>query len=228
MFTAEQKQKIINFYHPQLEGGEYTNNFSLIKNGKKYYFNSLNKTSMVLGFGKQFSSLEEAKKDSEVVITTPGEFFKNYFPEQYDKIYDKRTLKYLESCKNNNGLINIKHGHDGEKFETQLSYQIWANLTGGGIEVGKLQDGNWVAEYSYRCGIDDYVIVDLYFENKPTKKNILTVNLIEKIEEYFNWNGWHNVTFECWECGAKTHWLDVPGSLEEKWECFKERYCNLC
>lgn len=228
MLTPEQKQKIIDFYQPKMEG---RSGFSIVKDGKKYYFNGFNMIKMAFGFGKTFSSLEEAEKDSGTIIITPFEFFQEIFPEDFEKAFDKRTYNYLQSCKKNLGLIDIKYGYDGEIFENQFSYRIWADLTGSGaVEVGQLEDGTWVAEFSYRCGIDDYVIVDMYFEKKPSKKDIMTAKLIEDILDYLFRPRWEPffMTFNCWECGSETHWLDIPGSLEEKWEYYKEKFCNRC
>lgn len=96
------------------------------------------------------------------------------------------------------------------------------------VDVGKLDDDKWVAQYSIRTDIDDYDICSMIFNKKPSKEDIIIAHLVDEIETYFCICGYDKVTFTCWECGCKYHWLDIPGSLKEKWECYKERYCNQC
>lgn len=139
--------------------------------------------------------------------------------------YDKRTRLYLEKVIENIGLLGEKHGWDEEEFEIIKQYSIWGNLTGSGyVDVGKLDDGRYIAQYCFQTDIDDYDITRLYFDHMPSKNNIETVKLIEDIKFYFCTR--KKSTFRCWECGNEVHWLDTEGNLETKFENLKNGYCG--
>lgn len=143
---------------------------------------------------------------------------------------DARTEAYLEATRRKIGLVKTDEGWDGYLRKDQVEYHldIWVNLTGSGkVDCGKIPGGRWVAEYSYRTDIDDYTIVSHIFEDKPTRHKVLTAELLIKIEMYFLKHGYDKATFQCWECGCNTHWLDVDArGLEQKWEKFLDSYCG--
>ena len=141
---------------------------------------------------------------------------------------DARTRNYLLAVRKNIGLVEIKTGHDGVGFGREYSLSGWGNLTGsGGIECGKMPSGKWVAEYSFRTDIDDYVVYSVIFDRKPTWEMVKTAKAIEKIELAFLLR--RSPVFTCWECGRETHWLDVAAekrSISDLWEMRGERYCG--
>lgn len=144
---------------------------------------------------------------------------------EYINGYDKRTRLYLEKVLKNIGLIEEDCGWEEEKFEILKQYSIWGNLTGSGyVDVGRLEDGKYIAQYSYRTDIDDYEIVKLYFDHLPTEKDIRTSRLVNDIEVYFSM--YRRSTFVCWECGRDVHWLDTEGNLEVKFMNLKKKYCG--
>lgn len=144
---------------------------------------------------------------------------------EYIDGYDKRTRLYLKKIIENIGLLGEKHGWDEEKFEIIKQYRIWINLTGSGyVDIGKLDDEKYIAQYSIQTDVDDYDVTRLYFDHMPTKNDIETVKLVDDIEFYFCTH--KKSTFKCWDCGSEVHWLDTEGNLETKFENLKNGYCG--
>lgn len=225
-------EKIRDFYKPELDCEPNTTIYYLRVGTEKRRVSLLdNKRKIILTFGLKVKDEKEAIEKG-CLITNGKELGIALFPEHWESIKhiyepDKRTESYLRKVRDNIGLIEIKHGWDGIKFEVLDQYSIWANLTGSGmVDVGKDDKNQWIAEYSLRTDIDDYVIVDYVFKNKPSRRNIMIAKLLEDIETYFTSKGWDKHEFRCWECGKKQHWLDIPGSIEEKWSNFKDSYCG--
>jgi len=156
--------------------------------------------------------------------------FTDFTEEELYKIfygYDKRTHKYLKAIEKQIGLLEHKSDYDEEEFEVLRQYSLFANLTGSGyVDVGKLKDGRYVAQFAYRVSIDDYTIEKIYFNHLPSKKDVRTAILISDIRTYFKL---HPGTYEfrCWECGRKVHWLDIKAKdLEERFDRMQDRYCG--
>lgn len=222
-------EKIKQFYNPVLDR---FNNFSLtVKGGKRYVpFSNL---PIILTFGYPASNKEEALKNGGIV-TTGKELYRVLAPEEIyqSKVSfyepDERTGKYMDAVRNNIGLMRIEHGYDSflPEDKVQVRYKPWMNLASDGVEVGKVEE-QWIAEFAYRCDIDDYDIVSYFYSKKPSEKDIRTTRLIEEIESYFFRHGWNHNTFTCWECGrGDINWLDICGDIETKWDSFKEKYCG--
>lgn len=173
--------------------------------------------------------LKRLESEEKIIITNPKELYSMFSGLSGDEIhlllygYSERTKKYLNTVIKNIGLLEIKAGYEEEQFEVERQYDIWPNIRC--VEVGKLPDGRYIAQFSYRTDIDDYVVERYYFNHFPSKKDILTVKLIQDIETYFRLGG--KETFYCWECGVARHWLDIQASsLEERFERLKEKYCG--
>jgi len=160
-----------------------------------------------------------------------SEMLKNLFPEQWLKVKhhfeDERTQQKLDEVKHSADLVRISHSKDEPPVDVQFQWEGPINLTGSGkYDVG-LINGTWAVQYSYRCAIDDYDLVTLYFDRKPTPGMLRTAQLVEEIETFFNFHGWEKVFFRCWECGRKLHWLDIDlDSIPEQWEAYQESYCG--
>lgn len=141
--------------------------------------------------------------------------------------YTPRTHKYLQAVKKNIGLLDHKVDYNEEKFEVLRQYDLFFNLTGSGkIDIGKIGENRYVAQFSYRSDIDDYQIEKLYFNHMPSENNVKTALLLSEIELYFMLHPRQDV-FTCWECGREVHWLDVEAKdLNERFDMLKERYCG--
>jgi len=141
--------------------------------------------------------------------------------------YDERTARYLKAVLNNIGLIDHKYGWDEENFKVIRQYKIYEDLTGSGyVDVGKLVENKYIAQFSYRTDIDDYCVERLYFSRFPTEKDVRKAILVDEIKFFFKM---HPGTYEftCWECGIKKHWLDIDAKdLSERFEMLKEQYCG--
>lgn len=221
-------QKIRDFYHPEAEG-------ELIRfyvNGEKKILSVRTEHPIILVFGAKAKTREEALAAGGIEVD-PKELYAALFPEKWEKIkprvvMDDRTAAYLKKIKHNIGLTEVHHGWDGIKIKIEEQYKIWPYLTGSGyVDVGLDDQGRWVAQYCYRTDIDDYNITSLFFTKKPSIRDIKTADLLDRIEHYFAIRGYDQVYFTCWECGVKSHWLDIVASrLEERWNFFKERYCG--
>lgn len=138
-------------------------------------------------------------------------------------VQDERTKRYLKEWKDKIGLVSVKRGYEEEKLNSVEEIKVYINTSD--IKIGKNEGGMWVAQFSQRVGIDDYNITRMYFLNKPDASMIRMADLISNIENYFAVNS-DKVYFDCWECGCRSHWLDIDGDLKEKWDNFCEQYCG--
>ena len=202
----------------------------------------LKKSRIILSFGKpaiqklgKDATNKEIKNAGGEVYNTSIELMVEAFKIEEKKVIemttgvDVRSQKYLSAVKANIGLKEIKHGYDGIKFNKEFGLKMWANLTGSGmVDCGKTSDGDYVAEYCIRTDIDDYDICSLIFKELPTKKKVETAETLEKIKYYLSRR--RSPYFKCWECGRKSHWLDVFSpeelTLEARFDMFKDEYCG--
>lgn len=176
--------------------------------------------------------LKKLEGEGKIVITNPLELYTMFSDLSDDEIhlllygYSIRTKKYLDAVIKNIGLLETKAGYKEEKFEIERQYNIWPNLTGSGyVDVGRLSDGRYIAQFSYRTDIDDYIIEKYYFNHFPSRKDIITAKLVDDVKSYFKFG--NKEIFHCWECGVEKHWLDIQASsLEERFERLKEKYCG--
>jgi len=83
----------------------------------------------------------------------------------------------------------------------------------------------YCAELSYQTDIDDFCIETHIFAKYPSEKNIILLRKIEDIENKMNFFGL-KFKFSCWECGCETHWLDIPGTIEDKINGLEDSYCG--
>lgn len=220
--------RIKEFYSPELLPNTACG-FSIESKGKKHRFNGGFKggRQIILKFNIDSEDMDEILKNGGIEITT-HELFKALFPEEWEKhkhrYEDKRTESYLKKVKNSISLIDIKHGHEEESLDSVSRILLFFNTST--VEVGRNKDGLWVAQYAMRTDIDDYVIVRMYFRNKPYADAIKTAALIDEIESYLFFGRYNKVKFHCWECGREAHWLDIEGNLQEKWHLLNEQYCG--
>lgn len=145
-----------------------------------------------------------------------------YYKFKYRGI-DLRTAKYLDSVIKNTGLVNKEVDYDEEEFITKEKVNVWVNLLYDVI-VGKVKNGLWCAQW-VEAGIDDYNVIRLYFNRKPSKNTLQTLDLVEKIM-YLGDFGVFKPEFKCIECGRKFHWLDIEGSIFKKYEALEDKLCG--
>jgi len=192
--------------------------------------------SLYISFRNQKKLYLSENLETPIEIEHANMLVKDLYPEKWEEVKanynDPRTDKYIEQTKKNIGLLDIKHGWDSHLPKDQIEFglDIWINLTGSGkVDCGKLEDGRWVAQFARRTDIDDYDICAMFFEKEPTKKMVLIANTVDQAETYFHIHTYKNANFTCWECGIKTHWLDVnneePGIIG-KWGMLEEKYCG--
>jgi len=174
--------------------------------------------------------VEELCKKGLAVKISCREIYKHYFNWTDEELclkfnnYDLKTKKYIEQTRKNLGFIREEHGYDEEKNMKNV-FKVAGWMNSSEVEIGMTSNGEWCAQYSVRTDIDDYDITRYYFSNKPTEKAIQIVELLSSLEFKFKFNRL-NYEFNCWECGCKTHWLDINGDLFEKYNALEEKYCG--
>lgn len=198
------------------------------------------------------NSVEQAEKlakEGKTYCVTGKEIYKAYYqmdPEAYsifDNGYSLRTKAYLDRVKSNIGLISYTHAsesyydnEDGSMTKKLEDFRRYERLASdySDIEVGK-NNGHWIAQYSHQAGVDGYAVVKFIFNKCPTENDVITAYYIQQTEEYFRsamfkktrWRTDDNPEeFYCWNCGKKSHWLDIPGSLDEKFSRLKDKNCG--
>jgi len=184
------------------------------------------------------ASIEDLQKTGAEVFKNPHEFLKHIGFSEDDILYmedrlDKRSRNYLDAVVRNLGVLGTNadlnsgdmFGYKGLEFEKEFQLQVWMNASE--VDCGRDKDGNWVAEYCVQTDIDDFCITSIVFNHKPTKKDILIYKAVEDIKFLFSCRG-KEPEFTCWECGRKSHWLDIKccDSLVDRLVYFKDSYCG--
>jgi hypothetical protein len=185
---------------------------------------------LTYGANVKVEELEKLIAEGKAIMLDSKTIYKEVYSWDDDTLcrkfygYDHRTAKYFEAVKNNMGFVRESHGYEEEDLRDSYEVKVWDNASP--VEIGKTKDGLWCAQFSQRTNVDDYDITRFYFRNKPTKTNIVTLNLISQIEMDFMMRTM-KLEFNCWECGRHVHWLDVPGDIFEKYECAKDERCGM-
>jgi hypothetical protein len=221
-------EEIKLFYAPEYKETMSTS-YYLTVNGEKKLMNLRGLRKVILNFGAQIKTEEEAKAIGSI-ITTEEELGKALFSEEWEKIRskyepDERTKKYLSAVKQNIGLLRIEGEEEGDglEFDKIKEISVWINAYN--VVIGKNKKEEWIAEYCVKTD-ESYAMIDYIYNRKPSEKVILTTRLLEDIDFYFSINGWDKTTFRCWECGRELYWLDIEGDLSTKWIQFKDKYCG--
>lgn len=155
--------------------------------------------------------------------------------------YDDRTSKYLTDVRNDIGWLGCNCGWDDIEallkkhgvFDTANLRKIDTHdgyVNSSDIEIYTYnKDGvvRYCAQLSYTTNIDDYAIETHIFSKQPSRDDVLTARLAEKIEFETKF-GLKKTEFACWECGRHVHWLDCDGTLADKYERLKNSFCGFC
>lgn len=139
--------------------------------------------------------------------------------------YSSRSRKYIESVMDNIGFVyytdetNGSMNTDGEPtdFETVCIYKLFLNAE---TKIGKLESDLWIAKNCYQIEIDDFAVIKMYFNHKPSEHDLKVAFTIRKFET-------HPIeVFKCYECGNLIHWLELDGDIIKKYDMAEEKYCG--
>lgn len=139
--------------------------------------------------------------------------------------YSGRSRAYIESVMNNIGFLyytdaangSMKTEGEPSSFEVICKYSVFLNAE---TEVGKMKSDLWIAQTCYQIGSDDFAVVKMYFNHKPSKSDIKTAFAIRRFEMK------PIEVFRCCECGHLRNWLDLQGDISQKYNMAKEKYCG--
>jgi hypothetical protein len=151
---------------------------------------------------------------------------------------DERTKKYIDAIRSKMGYIGMNCGYESivdtakknniEITKSQSTFKHQLSQPPCKCDVytyTKNGQSRYACEFAEQTEIDDYQIVS-YITTKPIgKDDIATLDLLIFIEVSFLTDRLE-AEFECWECGKKTHWLDIEGNLQKKFAALEERYCG--
>ena len=135
--------------------------------------------------------------------------------------YSMRTRAYIDGVMNKIGLT---HYTDFE-YDTPEWFEVLEKFECGifgTTEVGKLNENEWIARTCYQFEIDDFQIIKMYFNKKPSSESVRTALTIRNFERRIVCNE----VFVCYECARLTHWLDTPGDICGKFNHLKDNYCG--
>lgn len=122
---------------------------------------------------------------------------------------DARTDSYLRAIKDRIGFLGSIQT-ENEKALKKLT-------------DGRDEQGRYVIGEDFFLPPDAVVYTQHFYTHLPSRQDHQTALLLEKVAQtLYN----QPKTFQCWECGGLHHWLDTPGTLEEKLAHWQDRYCG--
>lgn len=172
----------------------------------------------------------------------------------YD-IDDDRLASYLDAVADRIGYaLSRSASSTGTSYRMALRQELdietetvgtvtrdWAGMGGDTeVEIHAYEsphddETKYVAEWTARTSIDDYIVTDLVFHGRPSADDIRTAELADQVARKVR-DGM-DVTFSCWECGTDTHVLDAAGAsaadtdlpkLRRVVDAGEARYCSEC
>lgn len=145
----------------------------------------------------------------------------------FENCYSAKTRDFFKEVMEGIGLTSYTEAEpsntgDG-KWEALEDTENVDYLLNGATQVGKMEDGRWLAQTSVRMDINSFLVLKMYFDRHPTREQISTAFDIR--------NGGDDLTrrsevFSCLGCGHQIHWLDVPGDLCQKRKCLHNMVCG--
>jgi hypothetical protein len=176
-------------------------------------------------------------KAGHIIKVSGREIYREYYSltdDEYSKFfngYGTRTASYLDAICSKIGLLRYTDASNGSmspegeptKFEVIRRYSHFVNS--GDTEIGKLDNGEYIAQLCFQIEIDDFAVVKAYWDHLPSDKQLRTFFKLRTIKDNFLFRRAQEV-YTCWECGKKTHWLDSGDSFDEKITGLEERYCG--
>ena len=225
---SEVIEKLKEYYHLEDRDGRL---FIWKEGMDKPQFIPKGNRTLCFTFGRKLSEdeLEVEVEKGNVIKIKEIELYREFYDWDEETYlmelhgYDKRTKDYFEKVKKEIGYVRTVYGHEEWELKKRESLNIYWNAVDG--VLGLAGDGLWCYQLSYQTTIDDYNIEKILFYRKPSVEDIKIARKIEELDIDFYLKK-IRPTFRCWECGGKTHWLDVPGDFNQKYESLHERYCG--
>ena len=159
---------------------------------------------------------------------------------------DERSKKYLDNLRSCIGFIRMNVGWSSVKDileKNDVKYTVhnkeYVVCVNGGLsrynctvyQYRHNKQDYTAVEFIEVCPPDDYVIVSYIFSCRPSANDVLTASVVDELMSYFK-AGFIESTFECWECGRTTHWLDIvvvgesSNLLMRRYEQLLNKYCG--
>ena len=223
-------EKIRSFYHIEQRGVD-----AVSLNGKRVP--AAPGFPVILTFGiSGLSTLEalelpewqQSLEKGEIIKTTGLDLVAALLEWDDDQIFakrhcgrDRRTMSYIDNIKNSHGICDRKYYSEEEAPLLTNSSPVREAIFQA-ANLGQI-NGQWVYEILVQYSIDGGATTHFYFDHHPTQNDLNAANMLENFENYFVLK---EMTFTCWECGQKTHWLDTPGDLQSKIYNHHEKYCG--
>ncbi|WP_096187981.1 hypothetical protein [Evansella halocellulosilytica] len=144
------------------------------------------------------------------------------------EIKDKRLRNYINKVYRNHGItqkkvcdtVRVSENWTLLEYEELLTFTPFRNPD---IKIFKNKESNDYLAVLFMPGEDYYTI---YWRSKSylnVKQVLNTLLIVHRIESIFSLRD--EAYFLCWECGTKSHFLDIAAdSLKEKWS----KYENFC
>lgn len=136
--------------------------------------------------------------------------------------YSLRTKAYLDDERERIGLLSVKEGKP-EAFFVLDEFNVGMGV--GLIETGRYADGRFVAQSAAESLYEDADVLRMHFSHLPDRRDVEDALIIRKMERDFKL-GRHRETFTCSDCLQRRHWLDIPGSIQEKLALRLMRKCG--
>ncbi len=162
------------------------------------------------------------------IRTTCAEVYRDYYALDEEAMslllhnYSLRTKAYLEEQRQRLGLTSVKEGPP-EAFFVLDEFNVGMGV--GLMEVGRYADGRFVAQSSGESLYEDADVLRMHFSHLPDQRDVEDALIIRKMERDFKL-GRHRETFTCSDCFEKRHWLDIPGTIQEKLALRLMRKCG--
>lgn len=233
------KEKILKYYNVEkTDKGLLITSKQTNKRGKIVHLTELKHTLVLFDTDETRKELTRKKskllKEGKCVELTGEELIRLFCDEEtaekmeLNRIgVDRRTKHYLEKIKKSIGFLDLEEGYDPLQLENVTEIDLYLNLPNP-AQVGEVERNGeklYVCQYTIRTEVDDYDIIKILFNKKPSKKSIKTCDAILDLETQFFMKE-KSPTFFCWECGRETHWLDVKGDFWKKLAGLEEKYCG--
>lgn len=215
------------------------NGIYFLENDAGKTFPCNNQTIYVLsgtGYKQKVTTKEEAEQlvnEGKIFSFKGLDLYSEYYNFQNDKDleccckygYSTKSREYIEAVMKEIGLNYYTDTSNGSMceegdptvFDIDCIYNLYFNAQ---TEVGQLHADLWIAQTCYRTEIDDFAVIKMYFNHKPSESDLRKAFVIRKFEH-------HPIeVFTCWECNHMVNWLELDGDIEEKYNMAQECYCG--